>query len=51
LKLGFKVYIITDAIKAVNLKPQDGDNALAQMKAYGAIPILSKDITIWKILF
>ncbi len=31
LKSGFKVYLLTDAIKGVNIKPGDSDDAIAEM--------------------
>ena len=37
---GLKVYLLTDAIKAVNVKPGDGDAAIEEMCVKGnAIPI------------
>lgn len=45
LGLGKKVYLITDAIEAVNLKPDDGEKALQEMKQLGAIFIETGDIT------
>lgn len=35
LKLGFKVYLLEDACRAVNLKPTDEADAIAEMKAAG----------------
>ena len=32
---GFKTYVVTDAIAAVNVKPQDGNNALDEMQRSG----------------
>lgn len=36
IKLGFNVVVLLDAIKAVNLQPEDGDKALSEMKEAGA---------------
>ena len=36
LSAGFRVTLIADAIRAVNLHPTDGDQALAEMRAAGA---------------
>lgn len=38
------VYIVTDGMRAVNVKPGDGEAALATMLAAGAHPITSKEI-------
>ncbi|MBN1615348.1 MAG: isochorismatase family protein [Deltaproteobacteria bacterium] len=35
LGLGFEVYLLADAVRAVNVNPGDGDKALAQMKEKG----------------
>lgn len=44
LRDGFEVYVITDAIKAIEAHPGDEEKALADMKAHGAKLIASKDI-------
>ncbi|SFU13760.1 nicotinamidase/pyrazinamidase [Algoriphagus locisalis] len=44
ISLGFKTYLITDATKAVNLNPEDGDNALEELKKAGVILIESTAI-------
>jgi nicotinamidase/pyrazinamidase len=36
LKEGFEVVVLTDAVRAVDLKPGDGERALAEMRAAGA---------------
>jgi nicotinamidase/pyrazinamidase len=36
VRLGFEVSVLTDAIAAVNLRPEDGANSLAEMTAVGA---------------
>jgi nicotinamidase/pyrazinamidase len=41
LRLGFQTGLLLDAIKAVDLKPGDGDLAVAQMLRLGAMPIMS----------
>jgi nicotinamidase/pyrazinamidase len=37
--LGHEVYLLTDAIRAVNINPHDGPKAEAEMQRLGAIPI------------
>jgi nicotinamidase/pyrazinamidase len=37
LKAGFKVVVVGDACRAVNIQPSDGPNALAEMQAAGAV--------------
>lgn len=49
-KLDKTVFLVTDAIKAVNLKPDDGDKALTAMRQIGAIFINTKDILNGKFL-
>jgi nicotinamidase/pyrazinamidase len=39
LKEGFKVLLLADAIRAVNLKPDDGERAIAEMVSAGAVKI------------
>ena len=41
LELGFKVYLIEDACKGVNLKPKDVDEAIEEMRSKGALIIQS----------
>jgi len=36
LSLGFKVWVIEDGCRAVDLKPGDGERALAEMRGHGA---------------
>ncbi|MCH7593479.1 MAG: nicotinamidase [Chloroflexi bacterium] len=38
-RLGFETYLLTDAIGAVEMKPGDGERAIARMVAAGAIPV------------
>jgi len=44
LKQGFKVKLLGDAIKGVNLKPQDSENAIKKMVEKGAKKITLKDM-------
>lgn len=44
IKEGFKVKLLTDAIKGVNLKPQDAERAIKAMQKKGAKAIILKDI-------
>lgn len=44
LKLGFEVYVVTDAIAAVNVNPGDGERALQEMEDAGAQLCTSGDI-------
>ncbi|HLA68972.1 MAG TPA: nicotinamidase [Bacteroidota bacterium] len=44
VKRGFKTYVVTDAVAAVNLKPHDGENALREMKKQGIVLIESRDV-------
>lgn len=44
VSLGFKTYLITDATKAVNINPEDGEKALDDMKHAGVMPIESTAI-------
>lgn len=44
LKQGFKVKLLGDAIKGVNLKPQDSENAIKKMVEKGAKKIILKDM-------
>ena len=36
---GYMVCLLTDAIRAVNVKPTDGDDAVAEMISLGAVPV------------
>jgi len=44
LEKGFKTFVLTDCIKAVNVNPDDGKNALKEMKEKGATLIESKNV-------
>lgn len=41
LQLGFEVVLLVDCIRAVNVNPGDGERAVAEMRALGAIAMLS----------
>jgi len=45
LKLGYQVLLLTDAVRAVNINPGDGERAIAEMQAAGAMLIDSKRLT------
>ena len=38
LRLGYQTFLLTDAIRAVNVKPDDGKNAETEMRRLGAGP-------------
>lgn len=44
LKNGYAVHLLEDAIKAVNLKPDDGTDAIAEMQKAGAIIINTMEV-------
>lgn len=44
LRLGHEVCLLTDAIRAVNVKPDDGRKAEAEMQRLGAKPITLADL-------
>jgi nicotinamidase/pyrazinamidase len=39
IKHGYKVVLLKDAIRAVNVKPQDGERAVGEMIRLGAVPV------------
>ncbi len=43
---GFEVFLLTDAIRAVDVQPGDGDHALAEMRAAGVLHIASADLDL-----
>jgi nicotinamidase/pyrazinamidase len=43
-KLGFKTFVVTDAVAAVNVKPGDGDAALRDMAAGGVTLVDSSQV-------
>ncbi|MBW3625537.1 MAG: nicotinamidase [Armatimonadetes bacterium] len=44
LDLGFQVFLLTDAVRAVDVKPGDGDRAMEEMKRGGAVPVTVEDL-------
>lgn len=44
LKHGYEVLLLTDAIRGVNLQPEDSDKALAEMESAGAKLVNSRQI-------
>jgi nicotinamidase/pyrazinamidase len=44
LNFGYQVYLLSDAIRAVNLQPNDGSKAIEAMRQQGAILIESKEV-------
>jgi len=44
LQHGYEVFVITDGIRAVNVHPDDGAKALAEMKQAGAHLVTSKEV-------
>ena len=44
VKNGYQVFLLTDAIRAVNVNPDDGAKALAEMCALGVTEITSQDV-------
>lgn len=44
IKLGYKTYILTDAVKGVNVNPGDSEKALKELKEKGAFLITFKDL-------
>jgi nicotinamidase/pyrazinamidase len=43
-KKGFRVFVVTDAVSAVNVKPDDGQESLQLMKAAGVILVGSSQV-------
>jgi len=43
-KKGFRTFVVTDAVAAVNVKPDDGTNALIEMKRAGITLLDSSQI-------
>jgi nicotinamidase/pyrazinamidase len=39
LRLGYETFVLTDAVRAVDVQSGDGERALAEMRALGATPI------------
>ena len=47
VKYGFKTYLLRDASRAVNIKPDDEDKAIAEMKAAGVIITTVAEVLRW----
>lgn len=45
-EIGFDTFVIADGCRAVNLKPGDGDRAVEEMKAAGAMFLRSDDVEV-----
>jgi nicotinamidase/pyrazinamidase len=44
LRLGYETFVVTDGVRAVNVQPDDGDRALAEMREHGAHLVTSQSI-------
>jgi nicotinamidase/pyrazinamidase len=44
LKYGYEVFAVTDAMRAVNVNPDDGENALRKMRNCGARLVNSREV-------
>jgi nicotinamidase/pyrazinamidase len=44
LRAGYEVSVVTDAVRAVNVAPEDGENALREMSRNGALLVTSNEI-------
>jgi len=44
LRLGYETFVVTDAVRAVNVQPDDGAKALAEMQAQGARLVASNEM-------
>ena len=44
IKLGYDVYVVTDAVRAVNVAPDDGEKAIEEMASAGAHLVTSDQI-------
>jgi len=44
LKLGYEVVAVTDAMRAVNVEPEDGDRAMGRMSEAGALLVSSDEV-------
>ncbi|MEO8655340.1 MAG: isochorismatase family protein [Ramlibacter sp.] len=44
LALGYSTLVLLDAVRAVNVKPTDGEDALAQMRTLGAVTVSLESI-------
>ncbi|OMH40607.1 nicotinamidase [Desulfurobacterium indicum] len=46
LNLGYQVFLLSDAVAAVNINPQDGEAAVLEMLDRGAVSIVLEDIYV-----
>ena len=46
LELGYKVYLVSDGCRGVNLAPTDSDDAIREMQEKGAVIVSSGDIIL-----
>jgi nicotinamidase/pyrazinamidase len=44
LPAGLRVFLLTDAVRAVNVRRGDGERALAEMERLGAVPVTERDL-------
>ncbi len=44
IELDFQVFLLEDAIRAVNVGPEDGAKAIAEMRQRGAIPLTETEV-------
>ena len=47
VKHGYEVYVVTDAVRAVNVAPDDGEKALEEMERAGARLVTSDQLLGW----
>ncbi|HJQ68024.1 MAG TPA: bifunctional nicotinamidase/pyrazinamidase [Blastocatellia bacterium] len=47
IKLGYEVFVVTDAVRAVNVSPDDGQKALDEMARAGAHLVTSDQLLGW----
>ena len=46
LALGFETYLLVDAIRGVNVQPQDSQKAEEEMARHGAVAIKVQDLAL-----
>jgi len=44
LELGYRVFLLLDAVRSVDVNPGDGERAIEEMRALGAVPVTLKDL-------
>ena len=44
IRLGYRVYVCTDGVRAVNVEPRDGEKALEEMESAGAHLVTSAEV-------